>query len=307
MSYKFDSLMIILHKLDSGERVTIQSLIDDLEVSERTVHRYLRTLQVAGYPVYFNRGKGSYLFVDGYTLGRPNLTLEESLAFALSKKLLKGLGSGMEKGLSSIEEKLSPQGAGLPNHIILKSGESSPSVDAHLAAIHQAILNYRKIGLNYRALSYDGDSVRTVDPYYLFFDSGFWYLRGFCNLREGLRTFALDRIKSLKILDKHFIPGGISPEEELSTTFGNVVDGELLDVVLRFDMEVRPYLLRKKWHSSQEMRDLDDGRVELRFTIKGFEGIRDWLYRWMPNVEIVKPVELKEAVKEELRRALKRI
>ena len=47
MSYKFDSLIIILRKLDNRKKVTIDSLKDELEVSERTAYRYLRTLQTA--------------------------------------------------------------------------------------------------------------------------------------------------------------------------------------------------------------------------------------------------------------------
>ena len=31
MSYKFDSLLEILNKLDNGEKITVHSLIDDLE------------------------------------------------------------------------------------------------------------------------------------------------------------------------------------------------------------------------------------------------------------------------------------
>ena len=55
MSFKFDSMMLILNKIDSGENVTIGSLKKDLEVSERTVHRYLETLQLSGYPLYYDR------------------------------------------------------------------------------------------------------------------------------------------------------------------------------------------------------------------------------------------------------------
>jgi predicted DNA-binding transcriptional regulator YafY len=57
MSYKFDSLISILKKLDKKEKVTVHSLMNDLEVSERTVHRYLQTLQVAGFPISYDRKK----------------------------------------------------------------------------------------------------------------------------------------------------------------------------------------------------------------------------------------------------------
>jgi len=55
MSNKFDSLMIILNKLDWNEKVTVYSLMNDIEVSERRVHRYLQTLQVADFPIYYDR------------------------------------------------------------------------------------------------------------------------------------------------------------------------------------------------------------------------------------------------------------
>ena len=68
MSFKFDSMMIILNKVDSGEKVTIQSLKEELQVSERTVHRYLETLQLSGYPLFFDRQLERYAFPEGYGL-----------------------------------------------------------------------------------------------------------------------------------------------------------------------------------------------------------------------------------------------
>ncbi|MBI4687646.1 MAG: HTH domain-containing protein [Nitrospirae bacterium] len=102
MSYKFDSLITILNKIDGKEKVTSKTLMNDLEVSERTAYRYIQTLQVAGFPLVYDRQKDSYVFSEGYSLSKPNLSLEESLALALSKKMLGSLGGGFEKGLSAI-------------------------------------------------------------------------------------------------------------------------------------------------------------------------------------------------------------
>src|SRR5208282_5910373 len=121
MSYKFDSLIIILNKIDSGESVTVNSLINDLEVSERTTHRYIKTLQVAGFPIGYNRLKGSYAFDEGYSLRKPNLSVEEMLALVLAKKVLRNFGSGIDKSISSIENKLLSEKADLPKHIILSA------------------------------------------------------------------------------------------------------------------------------------------------------------------------------------------
>ena len=74
----------------------------------------------------------------------------------------------------------------------------------------------------------------------------------------------------------------------------------------RFASECRPFLLRRKWHPSQELTELGDGRFELAFQVKGILGIRPWLYRWLPDVEVLVPLELAHMVEEELARALER-
>ena len=91
MSYKFDSLLEILNKLDNGEKITVHSLIDDLEMSERTIHRYIRALQTARFPICYDKKKDSYVFEKGYSLKKPYISVEEQLAFALAKNLLKNL------------------------------------------------------------------------------------------------------------------------------------------------------------------------------------------------------------------------
>jgi hypothetical protein len=66
MSYKFDSLITILKKLDQRETVTVHSLMNDLEISERTTYRYILTLETAGFPIIYDRKKQSYIFSDNY-------------------------------------------------------------------------------------------------------------------------------------------------------------------------------------------------------------------------------------------------
>lgn len=119
MSFKFDSLMIILNKLDRREEVTVSSLMDDLEIKERTVHRYLGTLLTAGFPIRYDRKKISYVFDDGYTLRRPDFSPEETLTFGLAKRLLRGLGPEMEASLGRIEEKIRMPARDVTRHMVL--------------------------------------------------------------------------------------------------------------------------------------------------------------------------------------------
>jgi predicted DNA-binding transcriptional regulator YafY len=306
MSYKFDSLITILNKLDRGEKITVGSLMEELDISERTSHRYLETLLVAGFPIEYDRTRQTYVFTDGYTLRRPNLTVEEMLAFSLAKKLLGNFGPGMEQSLHKLEERLAMKKTDMPKHIVLSAEDLPARIGEYLGSIHQATMNFQRIEITHQALYSDRVTKRKVDPYYLFFQDEFWHLRAYCNLRKDFRTFALDRIISLKVLNEHFVPQRIAQDEELSGAFSAFLDGEPAEVVLRFDAEMKPVVMRKKWHRSETTRQLADGRLEVIFNVSSAVGIKEWIYRWIPFVEVMKPAALKEEMRVELEKALAR-
>lgn len=303
MSFKFDSMMIILNQIDEGAQVTIQSLKEELGVSERTVHRYLETLQLSGVPIFFDRRRERYAFPEGYTLKKPGLDPEESLAFALAKKAVGVMGAEFEDKLARIEKKLAGRTPAEPPRIRIREGGSTPGT-GHLETLNRAAQQFQRVELDYRSLSSDRKSRRKVEPDYLFHQEGLWYLRAYCCLREEVRTFALDRIDALQVLEEHFVPRLRSGNEELDLAFGSYLDGEPVDVVLLFDPKIGDYLRRRRWHPSQRERVLKDGRLELRFRVNGLEGIARWIHRWLPGVEVAEPAELREKIKGELKIAL---
>jgi len=300
MSSKFDALMTILNKLDQSEKVTKQSLMDDLEISERSAYRYVQILQNSGFRIKYDRQKQSYSFEEGFSLAKPNVSVEEMLAISLAKRMLGTFGTGMERSLSTIENKLSVKQADLPKHIILQASGNEPKIDSFLGALHQAIMNFQKVELLYQPVHSDAETKRTIDPHYLFFNDGFWYLRGHCHKSREMRTFALDRIVTLKTLSEHFLPKAVSPEEELATSFGTWLDGEPVEVVLQFDKEIKQQVLRKKWHKSQKTKELKNGKIEVRFVVKGLGGIKKWIYQWIPNVKVIAPIGLKNEMRQDI-------
>lgn len=306
MSYKFDSLLIILNRIDSGARVTADSLMEELEVSKRTVHRYITTLQTANFPIEYDREKRTYTFTGGYTLKKPNLSIEETLAFSLARKMLGNFGPGITKSLGSIEEKLAVAHKLDLNHIVLSPDTVPPGTEHHITPIHRAIIDHRRIEMTYKGFYARKATRSEVDPYYLFFSNGIWYFRGYYHTDRAARTFALDRIQSLTVLDRHFVPPDLTPEEEVCGGFGAFIDGDPVDVVLRFDETYRPLVLRKTWHPSQQHRELPDGRIEMIFRVNGILGIRNWIHQWIPHVEIVTPKELRDAFLDDLKNAMEK-
>jgi len=298
--------MIILNRIDSDARVTMQSLRDELEVGNRTIYRYICTLVTAGFPVEYNRSLGCYKFEDGYTLKKPHLSVEEALAFSLAKKFLGNFGPGMEKSLATIEEKLSFKKPPGISNVIFSPGAVPSGIEEYLTSLYQAIADHRKMKIVYRSFSAKKDTVSTVNPYYLFFNDGLWYFRGYYEANKAVRTFALDRIKSLTPMDRYFAPPSLKPEDELSGVFGAFFDGEPVDVVLKFDEIYKPLIQRKTWHSSQESRELPDGSLEVKFRVNGTDGIRNWVYQWMPHVEVIAPQKFRDVFRDDLENSLQK-
>lgn len=308
MSIKFETMMKILNRINRGEKVTAESLADEIGVTRRSVERYIETLRKAEFPIQYDRSRGCYAFYQGYSLRRADLNEEETLVLALAKSMLKQFGDKTGKLLDTMEKKLGTGGTVLPDHIILGECGLPPVVEGHLKQLNAAILDSYQVALEYRA-TYKNDEKtwRTVDPYYLLFKENMWYLRAFCRLRKELRTFALDKIDSLTVLEKHYVKKtDFKPNAQIAGAFHVVLDGEPTDVVLRFDKKVKPYLLRQKWDPSQENKELPDGRLEVHLRVNGFVGLKPWLYGWIPNVEVVEPKELRSLIRNEMEEALKK-
>lgn len=92
---KIDVLMTILKRLDSGEKITVGQLAQELSVTERSIYRYLETLQAAGYPIYFDHKLKSYRFVESYKLQNSNNSKEILTALDLKQQMLRSSTVGI--------------------------------------------------------------------------------------------------------------------------------------------------------------------------------------------------------------------
>jgi predicted DNA-binding transcriptional regulator YafY len=310
MATKGDRLLSILNLLDQGAEVTVKTLSEDFGISERGIYRYLSSLQEAEFPIYFDHDRGTYAFADGFKLKKASLSADEILALAMAKKVLTPFGKTFIDALESLEKKVlsisTSKGGFVPTSaFVLPSQNNVGSFDMSALAkdLASAVIEHSLVLLSYESLYSQELVEREVEPYYIFFSSDhFWNLRAFCRLREDWRTFALDRVKSWKILDKSFVPRlfGDDVGKEVAGGFGTYMDGELEEVVVQFSPEIRSYVERRQWHPSQENKNLDNGWLEVRFVTSGTEGLKYWFYRWTPHFKIVSPATLRKEMMEDL-------
>lgn len=289
-----------------------------LECSLRTVWRDLRALEHAGFPVYSERdGRHSVwrlerAFRDGLPVP---LTLPEALALLVSHALLDPGGAGpfgpaVASLVGKIRALLTPRALELVDGMRARVGARTVGAklqvgaSEHLEEIQRALAAQRTLEMRYYSLSRDAETTRRVDPYHVTFYQGGLYLVGYCHLRRAVRVFAVERIRALRVLGESFVrPPDFDAEAYLRDAWG-IVRGELIAIRAVFSAAAAPHVRGRLWHTSQALRELPGGRLELRLRVADTLEVRRWLLGFGAEVEVLEPLALREAIRQEAERLL---
>ena len=195
---KMERLIGILSILLQREKITAPELAEQFEVSRRTIQRDIESLCRAGIPIATAQGAGGGISImEGYRVDRTVLTAPEMQAILAGLRSLDSV-SGTRR-YAQLMEKLSAGTGGLVSggaHMLIDlSSWYKTSLPPKIERIQGAIEQHRTIRFTY--FSPKGESVRTVEPYYLVFHWSTWYVWGWCRMREDFRLFKLNRTTDL--------------------------------------------------------------------------------------------------------------
>ena len=304
----------ILQSLIASRRgKSAADLARELEYHWRTVYRDLEALQLAGFPIFTDRvdGKNRWSILDSARQQVPiPLELTEVMALYFSRGLMQVLkGTVFYESLESFFQKIKTT---LPAETIryLEKIEQSFKIGAKphkryhqlrnvVDRISQATVDHRIIEIDYFTMSRKKKTRRKVAPYKIWFFDGAFYLVGNCGLREDIRIFALDRIKSLKLTDETFeMPEDFKIEDFMQTSFG-VFRGKPQNVRIRFAAEIAGYINEKIWHETQKIESQKDGSIIFEALVAGTDEIKFWLMSWGSKAEVLAPETLREEMKSE--------
>jgi predicted DNA-binding transcriptional regulator YafY len=222
------------------------------------------------------------------------------------KALQQYRGTSFEKPLLSAIRKMEQS---LPETISLDLSEVERTISFRTRAepildlkifdgLAKATAARRQLELTYRKPGQQQSEQRLVDPYHLANINGEWFLFAYDHLRRDLRTFVPARIKALRPTGRTFgRPQKFSLERRLRDSFGVQSGQGEFEVVLRFQAQVADYIREKKWHDSQQLRDLPHGGVELRMKLSGLAEVERWVLSWGGQAVALRPRQLAESVK----------
>ena len=309
----------VLHALESSRHgATINALADELDVTTRTIRRDLAALQEAGFPLYDEHdddGRARWR-LDGQVLKglETGFTLAEMCALYLSRNLLESVaGTPFQRDLTHafarLEKMLSPRMRQfldrLPSVLAAKpgprarGGDSSPDTVARLL---EATLHFRTASMRYHSVSSARVKDYLVHPYRLVFALGGLYLLAYVPAYKDIRTFAVDRIKSVSLEKQTFTPRQHIGDEVFGNSLG-VNTGPAARVEIEFDPRVAPYVRARVWHASQELREAADGQLVLAMDVCHDWALRSWILSWGPFARVITPAALAHEVRSDLQAA----
>jgi predicted DNA-binding transcriptional regulator YafY len=204
-----DRLLSILLLLQVHHRVTAHELAKRLEVCERTIHRDMEALGMAGIPVIAERGVGGgWGLLDEYRTNLTGMTETEiqTLFLTTPSRLLADLGlhkaseGALLKLLASLPamHRRDAEFANQRIHIDIAGWHNPEEAVPYLPMLQGAIWQERKLHLIYKR---GKDSVeRTVDPLGLVAKGSIWYL--IAAVEGQARTYRVSRIDEAHVLEQ---------------------------------------------------------------------------------------------------------
>jgi len=209
---RLDRLTSILIQLQSKQLTTAREIAERFEVTKRTIYRDIQTLRLAGVPIGEEEGKG-YFLVEGYRLPPVMFTMEEARALITTSKILNyhtedSLKQNYESALLKIKAVLSTKDKDKLEFLNSRIGFQKPwaPTSLYLDNIQHSITENVKLKIIYQSRGEGQPTERIIQPYAVYFSGAVWSVIAFCELRQEIREFRLDRIKELKLLQTHFKP-----------------------------------------------------------------------------------------------------
>lgn len=304
-------LLTILELLQSHKLMSGAELAHRLEVHPRTVRRYITMLQDMGIPVEAERGPyGGYRLRRGYRMPPLMFTNEEAVATVLGLMAIREFSFPVDvaavEGALAKSERVMPQellerARGLQEAITFKFMQPpvQPLQNSFLTQLSLAVRRQEGILLRYKSWQ-ERETERRFDPYGIVVNEGYWYVSGYCHLRQDLRTFRLDRIASLEQEDRSFErPQAFNALDHVLESLATMPGAHNIEVLIKAPMEdvqaVVPEGIGTLEQTSQG--------VLLRRAANELEWIAHFLLWFDLRMVVLQPDELRQAMRELARRA----
>jgi predicted DNA-binding transcriptional regulator YafY len=298
-------LITLIMLLQNRPNQKASDLAEKLGISVRTVHRYLAMLDEMGIPVYSERGPyGGFSLVRGYKMPPLVFTPEEAVAVTLGTGLVEEMWGQLYRdaargALAKLENLLPDEQRGevaWARGALIATGLNRANLEQlapSLEKLRRAVRERRTVQLTYHSTSRPEPGSRQVNPYALVFRWGWWYVVGYCLLRQEMRSFRIDRIDALQLTRDTFeIPAGFDIHAYLDEEWRSQPQ---IQVKLHFAPQAAHVALtnRSYWDTLEEQ---PDGGIIVTLTTPDLYWAASSALAYGPWVMVLEPESLRKMV-----------
>ncbi len=306
---------LILKTLCSrGRGITIRSLAQEMEVSEKTIRRDIATFVEAGVPVEESTGDNgvkSWRLDPAAARADISFTFDEALALYLGRRYLApfagtDLWTAAQRAYRKVRASLGESDLNYLERFanvfqdtqfgVTNYAEKAEVIDSLLIGIEDR----RVVFITYRSERSTEPVTYDIHPYRFTRHRNSLYLQGFKPEDEGLRTWKVDRIESAEVDQVRFvIPGDMDLDDRLAGSMGVFHStGAETQIVVKFTRTVARYVAESTWHPSQQLIETSDG-IQVTFQLTDLHELKTWILSFGRHAEVVKPESLRLELREE--------
>lgn len=281
---------------------------EEFEVSEKTIKRDIEFLQDRlECPIEWSRSKRGWVIEDDGRFELPGVWFEGSEVFALLMML--HLVRGVQPGL--LDEHLEHLEARLRRMLATGSADATRieqkvklihfaprRVDPkHFQILATALLGRKKLHIHYWVRERQELTQRTISPQQLVHYRENWLVDAWCHERRGLRSFSLEAIRRVEVLDEEAIE--VSAQDmrrHFQSGYGIFAGEAKFTAVLRFTPARSEWVSLETWHPDQRSHTHEDGSYILEVPYSNDQELVMDLLRHGTAVEVLGPPELRQKV-----------
>lgn len=312
-----DRLLSALMLLQSRGQMSGRELAENLEVSERTIHRDMEALSAAGVPIFAVRGsKGGWQLEENWRTQVPGLEETELRALLMAQprsigdaRLAAAAERALNKLMASLPVSMRERATAIRQRLYVDTaGWRGPTENlAMLPIVQDAVSKDRKISFRYHKVKGEPED-RIADPLGLVSKGVAWYLAA--QTPRGLRTYRVSRMEEVKLLDRPSErPAGFDLAAYWKSSTDELKGGwARYETVLRLDPSAAREV--KRWISpvsSDDERPDREGWVTFRVPFETEGHARFVILGLGPTVDVLEPQALREQIAKDVLATARRL
>lgn len=297
---KIRRILAIINKLDENKELSVSKLSEEFGVDKRTIQRDLNFIEM----IYnLNREKKGFVsFPEGVGIKRKELNSSQKAALMMVMEVAKNLGGYVENTFLELVKHIlgNENFKNFSSEIIpvMPARMSNSQKNSVIDEINEAITFSRVLKIKY-LYSDNRIEEKEICPLKILFSEGFLYLLAFpYNKKKEYRTYRIEKIKECEILYEKDFNVPLNLDKIISTaSIWGIRTGKKMEIELEIKNWAIDYFKTFKLVNNQKILENPNGTITLKGTIRQFQEILPYILRWMPNVIVRKPKELKDEVK----------